>query len=134
MSCSVPKPSISAPDALLCVNPCAAQLVRCLHQLRHIVRSITATLPYLQASHNAEEKLNAGADVHGESRDAFAVVVLDNQQRASEVRCCLTPTRAAQLCSLASVQVGRRCSVNQIDCVCSSVASSVAAVRGTHLL
>ena len=46
----------------------------------------------LQASHNAEEKLNAGGDVHGESRDAFAVVVLDNQQRASEVRCCGSST------------------------------------------
>lgn len=60
----------------------------------------------LQASHNAEEKLNAGGDVHGESRDAFAVVVLDNQQRASEVRCCFAPTRAAERCKPASGPAG----------------------------
>lgn len=49
----------------------------------------------LQASHNAEEKLNAGDDVRGESRDAFAVIMLDTQQRVPEVR---HPTHGRRHC------------------------------------
>ncbi len=50
----------------------------------HLSHQIDLNL--MQESHNAEEKLNAGDDVRGASRDAFLVVVMDNQHRAPQVR------------------------------------------------